>query len=32
MACAFTKLFLLTVIVDRNTDSSLAMGLVMGLQ
>ena len=32
MACAFNKLFLLTVIVDTNTDSSLAMGLVMGLQ
>ena len=32
MACAFNKLFLLTVIVDTNTDSSLAMGLVMELQ
>ena len=32
MACALNKLFLLTVIVDTNTDSSLAMGLVMGLQ
>jgi len=32
MACAVNKLFLLTVIVDTNTDSSLAMGLVMGLQ
>jgi len=32
MACAFNKLFLLTVTVDTNTDSSLAMGLVTGLQ
>jgi len=32
MACAFNKLFLLTVIVDTNTDSSLAMGLVTGLK
>ena len=32
MACAFNKLFLLTVIVDTNTDSSLAMGLVMELE
>ena len=32
MACAFNKLFLLTVIVDTNTDSCLAMGLVTGLQ
>jgi hypothetical protein len=32
MACAFNKLFLLTLIVDTNTDSSLAIGLVMGLQ
>jgi hypothetical protein len=32
MACAFNKLFLLTVIVDTNTDSSLVMGLVTGLQ
>ena len=32
MACALNKLFLLTVIVDTNTDSSLAMGLVTGLQ
>ena len=32
MAYAFNKLFLLTVIVDTNTDSSLAMGLVMELQ
>ena len=31
MACAFNKLFLLTLIVDTNTDSSLAMGLVTGL-
>jgi len=31
MYCAFNKLFLLTVIVDTNTDSSLAMGLVTGL-
>ena len=31
MACAFNKLFLLTVIVETNTDSSLAMGLVMEL-
>ena len=31
MACAFYKLVLLTVIVGINTDSSLAMGLVMGL-
>jgi len=30
MTCAFNKLFLLTVIVDTNTDSSLAMGLVVG--
>jgi len=27
MACAFNKLFLLTIIVDTNTDSSLVMGL-----
>jgi hypothetical protein len=27
MACALNKLFLLTVIVDTNTDSSLATGL-----
>jgi len=32
MACTSNKLFLLTVIVDTNTDSSLAIGLVMGLQ
>ena len=32
MDCAFNKLFLLTVIVDTNIDSCLAMGLVMGLQ
>ena len=32
MACAFNKLFLLTVIVDTNTDSCLAMGLAMELQ
>ena len=32
MACAFNKLFLLTVIFDTNTDSSLAMGLVTELQ
>ena len=32
MACVFNKLFLLTVIVDTNTDSSLAMGLVTELQ
>jgi hypothetical protein len=32
IACAFGKSFLLTVIVDTNTDSSLAVGLVMGLQ
>jgi hypothetical protein len=32
MACAFNKLFLLTVIVDTNTDSSMAMGLMTGLQ
>jgi hypothetical protein len=32
MACAFNKLFLLTVIVDTNTDSCLTMGLVTGLQ
>jgi len=32
MVCAFNKLFLLTVIVDTNTDSSLAIGLVMELQ
>jgi len=32
MACAFNKLFLLTVIVDTNTDCSLAMGLVTELQ
>jgi hemoglobin-like flavoprotein len=30
MACTFNKLFLLTVIVDTNTDSSLAMGLATG--
>jgi hypothetical protein len=28
MACTFNKLFLLTVIFDTDTDSSLAMGLV----
>ena len=28
MACVFNKLFSLTVIVDTNTDSSLAMDLV----
>jgi len=28
----FNKLFLLTVIVDKNTDSSLAMGLVTELE
>jgi hypothetical protein len=32
MVCAFNKLFLLTLIVDTNTDSRLAMGLVTGLQ
>ena len=32
MACAFNKLFLLTVTVDTNTDSTLAMGPVTGLQ
>jgi hypothetical protein len=32
MACAFNKLFLLTEIVDTNTDSCLAMGLVTRLQ
>ena len=32
MACVFNKLFLLTVIVDTNTDSSLAMDLVTELQ
>jgi len=32
MACAFNKLFLLTVTVDKNTDSSMAMSLVTGLQ
>jgi hypothetical protein len=32
MACAFNKLFLLTLIVDTNTDYSLAIGLVTGLQ
>jgi hypothetical protein len=32
MGYAFNKLFLLTVIVDTNTDSSLAMGLVMELE
>jgi len=32
MVCAFNKLFLLTLIVDTNTDSNLAMGLVTGLQ
>jgi hypothetical protein len=32
MACAFNKLFLLTLIVDTNTDSTLAMGLVTGFQ
>ena len=32
MACAFNKLFLSTVIVDTNSDYSLAMGLVTGLQ
>jgi hypothetical protein len=32
MSCVFNKLFLLTVIVDTNTDSSLAMSLGMGLQ
>ena len=32
MACAFNKSFLFMVIVDTNTDSSLAMGLVTGLQ
>ena len=31
MACAFNKLFLLTLIVDTNTDFSLAIGVVMGL-
>ena len=30
MVCTFNKLFLLTVIADTNTDSSLAMGLVTG--
>jgi hypothetical protein len=32
MTCAFNKLFLLTVTVDTNTDSSLAMGPVIRLQ
>ena len=32
MACVFNKLFLLTVIVDTNTESSLAIDLVMELQ
>ena len=31
MACAFNKLFLLTLIVDTNTDFSLAIGVVTGL-
>jgi hypothetical protein len=32
MACAFNKLFLLTLIDDTNTDSRLGMRLVTGLQ
>jgi hypothetical protein len=32
MVCAFNKLFLLTLIVDTNTESRLAMGVVTGLQ
>ena len=32
MAFVFNKLFLLTLIVDTNTDSSLVMDLVMELQ
>jgi hypothetical protein len=32
MASAFNKLFLLPVMVETNTDSSLAMGLVTGIQ
>ena len=31
MACALNKLFLLTLIVDTNTDFSLAIGVVTGL-